>query len=160
MDKRKIEENFFKILMIFSTLAVGGSVVLIIATILFKGLPALTFDMLVKTPKGGYYLGKEGGILNAILGSIVLGIGATILALLVALPIVFYLNLYLRKNSKLALAVRFFLDVLWGGLRTGLGGLALGGDVLRSPRWRRYDSVYRVNGCSLPWIRKWSSLRV
>jgi phosphate transport system permease protein len=70
--------------------------------------------MLIKTPKGGYYLGKEGGILNAILGSIVLGIGATLLALTISLPLAFYLNLYVRKNSQLALLVRFFFDVLWG----------------------------------------------
>lgn len=114
MDKRKIEENIFKGLMIFSTLVVVGSLILILVTIFLKGFPALNLDMITKTPKGGYYLGKEGGILNAILGSLVLGIGATFLALLVSLPLVFYLNLYLRKNSRLALLVRFFLDVLWG----------------------------------------------
>jgi len=114
VDKRKIEENIFKGLMIFSTSIVVGSLVLILVTIFLKGFPALNLDMLIKTPKGGYYLGKEGGILNAILGSLVLGIGATFLALLVSLPIVFYLNLYLKKNSRFALLVRFFLDVLWG----------------------------------------------
>ncbi len=114
MDKRKIEENIFKILMIFSTSIVVGSLILILVTIFLRGFPALNLDMLIKTPKGGYYLGKEGGILNAILGSLVLGIGATFLALLVSLPIVFYLNLYLKKNSRFALLVRFFLDVLWG----------------------------------------------
>lgn len=114
MDKRKIEENIFKGLMIFSTSIVVGSLILILVTIFLKGFPALNLDMLIKTPKGGYYLGKEGGILNAILGSLVLGIGATFLALLVSLPIVFYLNLYLKKNSRFALLVRFFLDVLWG----------------------------------------------
>lgn len=114
MDGRKLEENFFEFLMILSTCAVGGSLVFILVTIFVKGLPALNLDMLIKTPKGGYYLGKKGGILNAILGSIVLGIGATFLALVVSLPIAFYLNLYLKKNSKFALLVRFFLDVLWG----------------------------------------------
>lgn len=114
MDKRKIEEYIFKGLMLFSTFVVAGSLVLILVTIFIKGFPALNLDMLTKTPEGGYYLGKKGGILNAILGSIVLGIGATFLALLISLPLVFYLNLYLRKRSKLALLVRFFLDVLWG----------------------------------------------
>src|SRR3989338_6109595 len=114
MDKRKIEENIFRGLMIFSTFVVAGSLILILTTIFLKGLPALDFDMLIKTPKGGYYIGKEGGILNAILGSIVLGIFATVLALAISLPVVFYLNLYLRKNSKFGFLVRFFLDVLWG----------------------------------------------
>lgn len=114
MDKRKLEENIFKVLMLFSTFIVIGSLVFILVTIFLKGFPALNLDMLTKTPKGGYYLGKEGGILNAILGSIVLGLGATFLALSISLPLVFYLNLYLKRNSKLAFFVRFFLDVLWG----------------------------------------------
>jgi len=114
MNKRKIEENIFKVLMVFSTSLVVGSLIFILITIFSKGFPALNLDMITKTPKGGYYLGKEGGILNAILGSIVLGIGATILALLISLPVVFYLNLYLKKKSKFAFLVRFFLDVLWG----------------------------------------------
>ncbi|MDD5465137.1 MAG: phosphate ABC transporter permease PstA [Candidatus Omnitrophica bacterium] len=114
MDKRRIEENVFKGLMVFSTFIVASSLVLILITIFIKGFPALNLDMIIKTPKGGYYLGKEGGVLNAILGSLILGTAATFLALLVSLPLVFYLNLYLKKNSRLALSVRFILDVLWG----------------------------------------------
>lgn len=110
----QVEENIFIGLMIASTFIVVSSLILILATIFIKGFPALNLDMITKTPKGGYYLGKEGGVLNAILGSLILGIGATFLALLVSLPLVFYLNLYLKKNSKLALAARFSLDVLWG----------------------------------------------
>ena len=100
--------------MLIAVLIVIGSLVFILATVLVKGLPALSWEMLTKTPQGGYYMGKGGGILNAILGSLLLGIGATILAAAIALPIVFYLNLYLRRKSRFALAVRFFLDVLWG----------------------------------------------
>lgn len=114
MDKRKIEENIFKALMIGAVLIVIGSLVFILATILVKGLPALSREMLTQTPKGGYYMGKSGGILNAILGSLILGVGATLVAAAIALPIVFYLNLYLRRKSRFALTVRFFLDVLWG----------------------------------------------
>lgn len=114
MDTRKIEEYIFKALMLIAVLIVLGSLIFILATILVKGLPTLSWEMITKTPRGGYYMGKGGGILNAILGSLLLGIGATVLAAAVALPIVFYLNLYLRRRSRFALAVRFFLDVLWG----------------------------------------------
>jgi len=114
VDKRKVEEYIFKVLMLGAVLIVIGSLVFILATILVKGLPTLSWEMITKTPQGGYYMGKGGGILNALLGSLLLGIGATILAAAVALPIVFYLNLYLRRRSRFALAVRFFLDVLWG----------------------------------------------
>ncbi len=114
MNFRKIEEIIAQIFMITATLIVISCLALIIITIFVKGLPALNLDMLTKTPKGGYYIGKEGGILNAILGSIILGIGSAILALLFSLPIAFYLNIYLKKESRLAFIIRFLLDILWG----------------------------------------------
>lgn len=114
MDQRRLEENIFKTLMILSTLVVLGSLALILITVFIKGFSALSWEMLTQTPKGGYYIGKGGGILNAILGSLYLGIGATAIALFISLPIAFYLNLYLKRKSRLALSIRFALDVLWG----------------------------------------------
>lgn len=114
MDRRKIEENIFKGLMIISTLIILFSLLLILATIIVKGLPAMNLSMITKTPKGGYYLGKEGGILNAILGSFYLAGGAALLSILISLPIVLYLNVYAKKKSRLATFTRFSFDVLWG----------------------------------------------
>jgi phosphate transport system permease protein len=113
-NRRRWEENFFKGLMYLSTLVVVGSLLLIMLTIVWKGLPSLSLSMITKTPKGGYYLGKEGGILNAIVGSLYLAGGATVLAVLLSLPVVLYLNLYTRKYSRLGTFVRFSFDVLWG----------------------------------------------
>jgi len=112
--RRKAEETFFKVLMIGSTLIIAGSLLLIMGTIVVKGFPALNLAMITQTPKGGYYLGKEGGILNAIVGSLELAGGATLLALLLSLPIVLYINVYARRKSRLAVFTRFSLDVLWG----------------------------------------------
>lgn len=114
LNKRKTEERIFKFLMMASTVIVTGSLLVIIGTIVVKSLPALRLSMLTQTPKGGYYLGKEGGILNAIVGSLYLASGATLLAVLLSLPIVLYLNLYTKKASALATFTRFSLDVLWG----------------------------------------------
>ena len=114
LNKRKTEERIFKFLMMASTVIVTGSLLVIIGTIVVKSLPALRLTMLTQTPKGGYYLGKEGGILNAIVGSLYLASGATLLAVLLSLPIVLYLNLYPKKASVLATFTRFSLDVLWG----------------------------------------------
>jgi len=111
--KKKLEEAFVKVLMIGSAAAVLGSLVLILATVVWRGLPALNLAMLTQTPKGGYYLGKEGGILNAIVGSLYLAGGATVLALLVGLPIAIYLQLYAVRSRHAELA-RLALDVLWG----------------------------------------------
>ncbi len=113
MNKHKIEEAIFKILMLASMVIVLGSLILILGTVIWRGLPALNLAMLTQTPKGGYYLGKEGGILNAIVGSLYLAGGATILALLASLPIAIYLQLYAAR-SRLVGLIRLSLDVLWG----------------------------------------------
>ena len=111
---RRAVEIVAKIGMIGSTTLVIGSLLAIIGTIVWKSLPALKLSMITQTPKGGYYLGKEGGILNAIVGSLYLGLGATALALVFSLPVVLYLNLYTKKKSRLAGLTRFAFDVLWG----------------------------------------------
>lgn len=114
MDKRKLEENIFKILMIISAAIISGVLVLILGAIIIKGLPAMNLDMVTRTPQGGYYLGREGGVLNAIIGSLYIALGSTFLALVVSLPVVLYLNVYLKKRSRLAAFTRFSFDVLWG----------------------------------------------
>jgi len=113
MNRRKLEERFFKGLMLLSMVVVLGSLLLILGTILWRGLGALNWDMVTKLPQGGYYLGKEGGILNAIVGSLYLAGGAALLSLLFSLPIALYLQLYARRTRFAELA-RLALDVLWG----------------------------------------------
>jgi phosphate transport system permease protein len=113
MKRHKIEQFIIKILMISSTILILASLVLILGTILWRGLPALNLDMLTQTPKGGYYLGKEGGILNAIVGSLYLAGGATLLGLFISLPIALYLQLY-AAHSRLGELARLAMDVLWG----------------------------------------------
>lgn len=111
MNKR-LEEWIMVGLMIASLVAVIGSLCLIVATVLIKGLPALNLNMLVQTPQGGYYLGKEGGILNAILGSLALAGGATLLSLLAGLGVALYLRSF--APQRLGHWVRLAMDVLWG----------------------------------------------
>ncbi len=114
MRLAKIEETFFRGLMMAATAVILATLVLILGTVLVKGLPAMNLAMVTQTPKGGFYLGKEGGILNAILGSLYVTGGATVISFLIALPIVLYLNAYAKKGSRLVTATRFSFDVLWG----------------------------------------------
>jgi phosphate transport system permease protein len=114
LARRKRTDLFFRILAASAAAVVLLSLLLILGTVLWKSLPALSLSMLTKTPQGGFYLGKEGGILNAIAGSLYLAAGATALAFLLSLPLALYLNSYKGKGSKTGTATRFFLDVLWG----------------------------------------------
>ncbi len=113
MKRAHIEEEVFKALMMGSTLIVVGSLASVFISVLWRGAPALTLEMITQTPKGGYYLGKEGGILNAIIGSLYLAIGATVLSSFLAIPLAIYLSEYLGE-TRLTSYIRRVLDVLCG----------------------------------------------
>lgn len=114
LARRKRTDALFRVLAAVSAAFVIGCLLLIVGAILWKSIPALNLSMLTRTPQGGFYLGREGGILNAIAGSLYLAGGATLLAFLLSLPLVLYLNLYKGRDSKTAVWTRFSLDVLWG----------------------------------------------
>ncbi len=114
MNKRKLEETAFKWIMVASLGIVVSSLMALILMVTLKGLPALNLDMITQMPKGGYYLGREGGILNAIVGSLYLAIGATVLALMISLPVALALQRGYMSKGWLPGLVRLALDVLWG----------------------------------------------
>jgi phosphate transport system permease protein len=113
MDTRKLEETLFKGFMIASLALVLSVLAGMILVIVLRGASSLSLSMLIQTPKGGYYLGKEGGIANAIVGSLYLAFGASLLSFLIGLPIAFALQKeYLGR--RLAWVTRLSLDILWG----------------------------------------------
>ena len=113
MKSRKLEENIFKFLMAVSLFLVFLALAGIVLVVAMKGLSSLNLSMITQTPKGGYYLGKEGGIANAIIGSLYLIAGATILSLIVSLPVALALQKdYLGR--RFADFTRLVLDILWG----------------------------------------------
>ena len=113
MKLRKLEVTFFKGLMIASVSMVLALLVGIILVITLRGASSLNLSMLIQTPKGGYYLGKEGGIANAIVGSLYLSLGATFLSFLLGLPIAFALQKE-STGQRLSHVTRLALDILWG----------------------------------------------
>jgi len=87
--------------------------VAIIAVVVARGASSLSLSMIFQTPKGGYYLGKEGGIANAIVGSLYLALGGSALALLISLPTALALQRE-YTGQRLATFTRLCLDALWG----------------------------------------------
>ncbi|VVB53462.1 Binding-protein-dependent transport system inner membrane component [uncultured archaeon] len=114
MERRRIEESVVKLVGLLSICLVLFSLIAMIATIVIKGLPALSLSLLTQTPKGGFYLGKEGGVLNAIVGSLYLAGGATLLAFIVSLPTALFLQNEYYGKTRMAEVVRLLLDILWG----------------------------------------------
>jgi phosphate transport system permease protein len=111
---RNLEERIIKALMIFASVTILMVLLYILYIIISKGLPSLTWDMVTKNPSGGFYLGKEGGILNAILGSLMLIAGSVAISMCISLPVVLYINFIRKKDSRFSNLVRFAFDILFG----------------------------------------------
>jgi len=114
MKRKKLEQRFFKALMVLATIVVTGSFFLIVGTVFYKGVPYMNWDMITKTPGGGFYIGKEGGVLNAIVGSMYIAGGATILGLFISIPVAIFINLYMDGLKFMSNTLRMVFDVLFG----------------------------------------------
>jgi phosphate transport system permease protein len=112
-QRRKLEDFIFTGLMRLSIVSATLLLGLILAVIFWRGIGALNWEMLTQPPQGSFYLGGGGGIVNAIVGSLYLAFGATLLATLLAVPLVFYLHTY-APDGRLRRTVRLTLDILWG----------------------------------------------
>jgi phosphate transport system permease protein len=163
-----LEEKFFKIIMIASSAVIISILIYILVTIFVKGLPALNWDMVSKLPGGGFYLGKEGGVLNAIIGSLYLVIGAIAISILLSVPLVMYINFYLPGRSLFGNIVRFSFDILFGipsivygafgfalmiflGIRASLlGGILTVALLIMPIMMRTFDEVVRLLPRDLP----------
>lgn len=112
--KKKLKESLAKLFMWGAMIIVFLFLISVIWTIFSKGIKAMSWDMVSKLPGGGFYIGKEGGFLNAIVGSLYIVGASTLLGLLVSIPVVFFLNVYLKRSSRLAYVARLAFDVLFG----------------------------------------------
>jgi phosphate transport system permease protein len=113
VNKKDFEEQLFKVLMGASLLIVLGGILSIVFTVFIKGISAISLAMLLETPHGGYYLGQGVGILNAIVGSLLLAGGAMIISLLMGLPVAMYLHRS-TKRSRFTEYIRTSLDIASG----------------------------------------------
>ena len=124
--RRLLSEKIAKGFMHLSGITVTASLFFILGTILYKELPYLNLEMVSQLPKGGFYIGKEGGILNAILGSLYLAGVATALSAFIGIPISLYLNIYLGTKSKVTQFSKLLFDVLYGVPSIVYGAIGFG----------------------------------
>lgn len=168
MSLKFAEEKFFRVLMIISAVIIICILLFILGTIIYKGFPALNTDMLTKLPGGGFYLGKEGGVLNAIAGSLMVMSGSVLIAAFISVPLVMYINFYLPKGSLFANTMRYSFDILFGvpsivygafgfalmvwlGIKASLLGGILAVSMLIMPiMMRSFDEVARLLPRDLP----------
>ena len=91
--REKIQDKIFKLWIIISTIIVVATILFILGYILSRGLGSINLEFIFGNPKG-VPLGSEGGILPAIIGSLLLMVLscaiASVLALATAIYAVFY----------------------------------------------------------------------
>ena len=114
MKRSIIEEKIFKLLMYASIALVVFFVASVVLSVFKRGIPLLSWEMVSQLPGGGFYMGGGGGFLNAIVGSLYIVGGATVLGLVISIPVVFYLNVYLKPGSRFGFIARLAYDVLFG----------------------------------------------
>lgn len=114
MNKLVVKERIARVAMYLSIAAVILLVGSIIWTVFKRGARSLTWEMVTSLPGGGFYIGKSGGFLNAIVGSLYIVLASTAIGLIISIPVVFFLNVYLKSKSRLAYVARLAFDVLFG----------------------------------------------
>lgn len=113
-NSKFIEEKVVKALMWVSVSLVILVVASIICTIFVKGFGSLSWDMVTKVPGRNWNTTDDGGFINAIWGSVIVVALATLIAMVVSIPVVFYMNLYRRRSNWLSYVARLAYDVLYG----------------------------------------------
>jgi phosphate transport system permease protein len=86
--------------------------VLVVYYLLKRGLGALSGSFFTSDPTGNF-LGDQGGVRSAILGTIEMVAIASLIAIPLGIGVALYLVEY-GKKSRFALAVRYFVDVMTG----------------------------------------------
>lgn len=114
MKIKYIEEKIMKALMLAAVLIVLAVVFSIVWTVCAKGIPALSADLVFKTPGKNWNTEADGGFLNAILGSFWIVLPSSMIAACISIPVVFYMTMYKRRVSRLSYAARLAFDVLYG----------------------------------------------
>lgn len=113
-NSKFIEEKVVKALMWVSVSLVILVVASIICTIFVKGFGSLSWDMVTKVPGRNWNTTDDGGFINSIWGSVIVVAPATLIAMVVSIPVVFYMNLYRRRSNWLSYVARLAYDVLYG----------------------------------------------
>ena len=114
---RRIRNKVFLGLSLFATVVGLGWLVLVLGALLVKGIPGLTpmlFTQMTPPP------GENGGLLNAIAGSLMM----TIIAVVIGTPIGIMAGTYLAeygRHGRMAFVIRFVNDILLSAPSVVLG---------------------------------------
>lgn len=111
-SRRKRTDQLARVGLLAATLVALVPLVLVVYTLVSKGIGALSLDFFTTDPSGRF-LGDAGGIKSAIVGTILIVALATAIAVPMGIGVALYLVEY-GKESRFASVVRYFVDVMTG----------------------------------------------
>ena len=110
MFARKLKSNIFGVVIVFLSLLTGIPLLLILFFLAKEGISNLSWDFIFNLPKP---IGETGGgIINSIVGTLILMLISSVIAIPVGIVLAIYLSEF-RKN-KFAYYVRLGVDILQG----------------------------------------------
>jgi phosphate transport system permease protein len=109
LRRRRVVEKLFGILAIASALIACGILLLVLGTLVYKGFSQLSLDFFTKARP---LFGEQGGIADALVGSVLI-VG---MAMLMAIPVSVLVAIYMSEYAgpRVSRALRIVLDVLNG----------------------------------------------
>lgn len=110
--RRRVTDKVMRAVLAIGTLIALVPLVLVIYYLLKKGLGAWSWDFFTTDPTGNF-LGDQGGVKSALLGTIEMVALAAVIAIPFGWGVALYLVEYGRKG-RFASAVRYFVDVMTG----------------------------------------------
>jgi phosphate transport system permease protein len=110
--RRRAVDSAMRAILLVGTLIALVPLVLVIWYLLKRGLGAWSWDFFTTDPTGNF-LGNQGGVKSALLGTIEMVLVASIIAIPVGWGVALYLVEFGRA-SRFAGAVRYFVDVMTG----------------------------------------------
>jgi phosphate transport system permease protein len=119
----RITQRIAHVGLVAATLVVIAPLAVIIATLVSRGMPAITWEFLTSAPRDGM---KAGGIFPAIVGTAILSLGTIVVALPLGVLTAVYLHEYAR-GSRLTALIRLAILNLAGvpSIVHGLFGLGV-----------------------------------
>ena len=108
--RRKVVNRIMEVLSTLAAVIAVAVLLLVVGSVLVKGLPALNVDLITKNP--GAFGQTGGGIANSIVGSLIL----IALASLISVPLGIMVAIYTSEfaGPRVSGAIRFALDILNG----------------------------------------------
>lgn len=149
--RRKAVNRGVEIVSTFAALIAVAILLLVVISVLIKGLPAINFSFLTKGPQTSPFGQNLGGIANSIVGTLILVALATAISVPLGILIAIYTTEF--AGPRVATTVRFALDIL-NGVPTIVTGVFIFGVLVVGSRQSGWAGAIALAIVELPIVAR------